>query len=105
MARARVTIGVALRLLGDEKTGADDPDLARPIDAIVRRVVSGEDGPEAGVPGWAANLDLTRFQPRGSYTRSAALQRYFRAVSSSTNGIAWSHDTALKYRCNAAERV
>lgn len=81
--RARIVLGVALRLIGDDKTGADDPRVAPAIEALARRAGGDGDGAgaAAGVPKWAGGIDFSRCQPRGFYTRSDALRRYFRAVA------------------------
>ena len=81
--RARATIATAIRLL-DEKARFDEP-----IGTLVRdeapRVEAAQGlqkpkwlGPPD--PGFLA-LDYSRYRPRGFYTRSDALKRYFRAVS------------------------
>lgn len=82
--RAQIVIGVALKLLGDER-GAREDKLAALIDAEVRRITEGTArlkpewlGPAD--PGFLA-LDYERYRPRGFYTRSKDLERYFRAVS------------------------
>jgi hypothetical protein len=82
--RAQIIIGVALKLLGEE-TVKPDRKLAALIDAEVARVTAGAGqqkpawlGPPD--PGFAA-LDYSRYLPRGFYTRSKYLERYFRAVS------------------------
>lgn len=82
--RAQVVIGTALRLLGDDAIQADLK-TAGLIDVEVRRITAARDRtkPEwLGPPdrGFVA-LDYSRYKPRGFYTRSEQLQRYFRAVS------------------------
>jgi hypothetical protein len=82
--RAQAVIGVALKLVGDESV-KPDAKLAALIDAEVKRVVAatGRGKPEwLGPPdrGFVA-LDYTRYKPRGFYTKSKDLERYFRAVS------------------------
>jgi hypothetical protein len=83
-ARAQIMVGVALRLLGDQ-TIKPDAKLADLIDAEVKRVVAAAG---TGKPAWLGPpdagfvaLDYTRYRPRGFYTRSPELQRYFRAVA------------------------
>ena len=83
-ARAQVVIAVARRLLGEEPAGLS-PKLPPLVDAEVKRVTAaaGQAKPEwLGPPdrGFMA-LDYTRYRPRGFYTGSEALRRYFRAVS------------------------
>ena len=80
--RARVVLGVALQLLGDAPPQTDQ-ETAAIIAAEVKKVEAAAAcdkpnwrGPPA--PGFLA-LDYTRFKVRGFYTRSAFLQRYFRA--------------------------
>jgi len=82
--RSAVVIGTATRLLGGEDI-KPEPKIAAWIDEEVKRVTaaSGRDkaawlGPPD--PGFVA-LDYTRYKPRGFYTKSEALSRYFRAVS------------------------
>ena len=82
--RAQVVIGTALRLLGDTSI-KPSRDVAALIDAEVKRVeaASGQVKPKwLGAPGATfVALDYTRYKPRGFYTKSDRLKRYFRAVS------------------------
>jgi len=82
--RARIVLGTALRLLGDEAVKPDDT-AAAIIDAEAKKVTEAqalEKPPWLGPP---ANdlleIDYSRYAPRGFYARSETLQRYFRAVS------------------------
>lgn len=82
--RAQVVIGTALKLLGD-KSIKPDGDVVKLIDAEVARVVEAK---ATMKPKWLGppddtflTLDYSRYKPRGFYTKSPGLQRYFRAVS------------------------
>lgn len=82
--RGRLVIGIALRLLDDGFRFEDDS-LDAILDAEVARIVKAGD---VMMPDWLGEpdpsftaLDYSRYQPRGFYTRSDRLQRYFRAVS------------------------
>jgi len=82
--RAQTTVGTALALLGEEPPGAD-AEVAALINAEVKRVVAAQG---LHKPAWLGPeqrdffaLDYSRYRPRGFYTRSEGLQRYFRAVS------------------------
>ncbi len=82
--RAQGVIGTAMVLLGMEPKTAD-AELMALVQAEAARVSTGEGvskpewlGPPD--PGFMA-LDYSRYLPRGFYTRSERLQRYFRAVS------------------------
>jgi len=79
LARARMLVGVALRLLGEEL------ELGPEVDAEVERVCQAQ-GPH--FPTWLspvtadfAGLDYARYKVRGFYTSTPALGRYFRAVT------------------------
>lgn len=79
LARARMLVGVALRLLGEEL------ELGPEVDAEVERVCQAQ-GPH--FPNWLspatadfAGLDYARYKVRGFYTSTPALGRYFRAVT------------------------
>ena len=80
---ARMVLGIALRLLGRETPGLP-ADLARDIASEVKRIeiADGVHRP-AWISGGADYLgfDYSRFRPRGFYTRTVSLGRYFRAVS------------------------
>ncbi len=83
--RAQVVIGTALRLLGD-KTMKPDNAVATLIDAEVKRVIEAK---ATMKPKWLGPpddptftaLDYSRYRPRGFYTKSDDLKRYFRALS------------------------
>lgn len=82
--RAKIVIATAMRLLGEEPAPLDAP-LAALVKEEVKRIEAAEGqqkpkwlGPPD--PGFMA-LDYTRYRPRGFYTKTPALQRYFRAVS------------------------
>jgi hypothetical protein len=82
--RARVFLGTALRL-HKEGAGTFDDATSKLIAAEVARVTAARavTKPEWLGPrdrGFVA-LDYSRFRPRGFYTRTPELQRYFRAVS------------------------
>jgi hypothetical protein len=83
-ARAKLTIATAMQLLGEQPIPLQ-PSVAALVTEEVRRVESarGQQKPKwlgPPDPGFLA-LDYTRFQPRGFYTKTPALQRYFRAMS------------------------
>ena len=82
--RAKLLIAIAMLLLGEEPKG-----LQRPLLALAKRrparveAAKGQQKPAwLGPPdrGFVA-LDYTRYRPRGFYTKTAALGRYFHAVS------------------------
>lgn len=82
--RAQVIIGTGLKLLGDDAI-KPDAKVAALIQAEVERInkASAKEKPAwLGPPdaGFTA-LDYSRYLPRGFYTRSADLRRYFQAVS------------------------
>jgi len=82
--RAQAIIGTALKLVGDETLKADAK-IARLIDAQVKKIQAAKavEKPKwLGPPdsGFVA-LDYSRYKPRGFYTKSEGLKRYFRAVS------------------------
>ena len=82
--RAKLVTGIALKLM-DDSFRFDDDALDEILTQEVQHVVKAEG---VGMPSWLgkpdssfAGLDYSRFKPRGFYTRSERLQRYFRAVS------------------------
>lgn len=82
--RARVFLGVALNLL-DPRVVPADADTRKLVEAEVKRV---EAEKVAEKPDWLGKpddgfktLDYSRFTPRGFYTTTPKLERYFRAVS------------------------
>lgn len=82
--RARVILGTALRLVGDE-TIRPTKEVAAILDEEVKKVteaIATEKPAWLGLPdpGFMA-LDYSRFKPRGFYTKSPDLERYFRAVA------------------------
>ena len=84
MTRARVAIGTAMRLLGIDEI-KPEPKIAAWIDEEVKRVTAASGQHKAAWlgppdPGFMA-LDYTRYKPRGFYTKTEALSRYFRAVA------------------------
>jgi hypothetical protein len=83
--RAQFVIGVAMRLLGDEPLVPQVEDgVARQIDAEVERILQTADErakAAAAAPEWPKGVDYDRLRPRGFYTRTEQLQRYFRAVA------------------------
>ena len=82
--RAMLIPGIALRLLDDSfRFGNDKLDTV--LNEEVARIIAARD---KHMPKWLAAsspsfvaLDYSRYQPRGFYTRSEQLQRYFRALS------------------------
>ena len=82
--RNKVLVATAMRLLGEDP-GPLEGTLAALVKEEVGRVeaAKGQQKPNwlgPPDPGFAA-LDYTRYLPRGFYTKSPALQRYFRTVS------------------------
>jgi hypothetical protein len=82
--RAQIVIGVALKLLGDTDTNFDEH-LSRIVENEVNKIVSGQ-GIE--MPEWTGvsdsellTFDYTLYQPRGLYTQSELLRRYFRVLT------------------------
>ena len=82
--RAAIFLGVARNLL-DEKALPDDADRKTIIRDEVTRIVAGSG---AKKPAWLGPpderflaIEYTRFKPRGFYTRTPTLQRYFRAIA------------------------
>jgi hypothetical protein len=82
--RNRLVLGVALRLLEPGAT-LDDAELDRLVAAEAERV---EAARGRALPAWLGApgpsllaLDYTRYKPRGLYTGTEELQRYFRAVA------------------------
>ena len=82
--RAKLVTGIALKLIDDSFQFGNDE-----LDGILKqeteRIVKAEG---IGFPEWLGErdesfsaLDYTRYMPRGFYTRSEKLSRYFRAVS------------------------
>lgn len=82
--RARIVIGVALSLMGQPASQPDDK-LAAIIAGEVEQVTAAK---AKALPAWLGKpdesllaIDYTRCRPRGFYTTTNALRRYFRAVS------------------------
>lgn len=82
--RARVIVGTALRLLENEAAEME-PEVAALVAEEVAKVQAAKAmekpawlGPPD--PGFLA-LDYSRFRPRGFYTKSEGLERYFHAVA------------------------
>jgi hypothetical protein len=80
--RAKLVLGIALRLM-DAESRFNDPELDRQIDAEVSRIETAE-----GMfrPEWLGDspvqmIDYSRYKPRGFYTQTESLKRYFRAVA------------------------
>ena len=82
--RAKVLVATAMRLLGDEPSPLDATTASLVKEEVDRvEAARGQSKPKwLGPPdrGFMA-LDYTRYQPRGFYTRTPSLKRYFRAVS------------------------
>ena len=83
-ARAQIVVGTALELLGDETT-KPDARIAALIGAEAKKILEAK---AVEKPAWLGPpdatftaLDYSRYKPRGFYTRTPALQRYFRAVA------------------------
>lgn len=83
-ARARLVPGIALRLMDDSFRFKDDG-LNALLDQETKRIVAAQG---VGRPKWlgqadpsCAALDYSRYKPRGFYTRSEQLMRYFRAAA------------------------
>ena len=82
--RAGIIIGVGLRLLDDSyRTG--DKELDAIIEREVKKVVEAK---AREMPAWLGKadstflgLDYSRYKPRGFYTNSERLKRYFRSVA------------------------
>jgi hypothetical protein len=68
-------LGVAAGLLTDRLEGLDDTQRA-----LVARAVAASSPEQVELYGSPRVVDFSQFRPRGHYTRSAALSRYFRAV-------------------------
>jgi hypothetical protein len=82
--RAIIVLGTARKLLDDEFTVSDDALMAIIHDEVAKIVAA----TVRMKPEWLGpaepdllELDYTRYRPRGFYTRSDALTRYFRAVA------------------------
>jgi hypothetical protein len=82
--RAKVVIATAMRLMGEKPAGRDGNTTVLVNEEVARiEAAKGQLKPKwLGPPddGFLA-LDYSRYKPRGFYTRTLALQRYFRAVS------------------------
>jgi hypothetical protein len=82
--RAMLVTGVALKLL-DDSFQFKDKAMNATLDQEVKRIgkAEGVEKPEwLGKPDASFTaLDYSRYKPRGFYTRSERLQRYFRAVA------------------------
>lgn len=80
--RAQIVLGIALRLM-NEDFRFKDRKLDRLIGDEVKRI---EKGTGVFRPEWLGDsavqgLDYSRYKPRGFYTQTEELQRYFRAVA------------------------
>ena len=82
--RAKLVMGIALRLMDDSFRFKDEK-LDAILDQETKKIVRAE---AVEMPKWLgkpnasfAALDYTRYKPRGIYTRSEQLKRYYRAVS------------------------
>jgi len=89
--RARILIGTATALLGDEPKGTSAEEAGL-IKEEVRKITAAQTlDPahiDATLPAWLGTtdetftgIDYSRYKPRGFYTKSEDLARYFRAVS------------------------
>jgi len=82
--RARLVTGIGLGLIDDSFRFNDD-ELDTILTEEISRIVKAKG---RGMPSWLGSpdpsflaLDYSRYMPRGFYTRSESLKRYFRAVS------------------------
>lgn len=82
--RAKLVPGIALRLI-DDSFRFEDEELNRIVDQEVKKIIEAK---AIEMPRWLGEsddsftaLDYSRYKPRGFYTRSEKLKRYFRAVS------------------------
>jgi len=82
--RARLVMGIGLRLV-DDAFRLGEAELDAIVDREVERIV---EAAWSGMPEWLGKgdesflaLDYSRYKPRGFYTRSEGLKKYFRAVS------------------------
>ena len=82
--RAQIVIAVAVKLLGDTDISFDEH-LSRIVENEVNKIVSGE-GIE--MPEWTGvsdsefmTLDYSLYRPRGLYTQSELLRRYFMVLT------------------------
>lgn len=95
--RAKITMGVACALATGE-TITDPPALAKTINEEVQRVqtATGKLKPDwLGAPDSGfMTIDYTRFRPRGFYTKSPPMERYFQATE-------WLH--AIPFRLDKDE--
>ena len=81
---AALVIGTGIGLL-DDSFQINDPELNKIMRQEIARIVAAE---EVGKPQWLGAptydftaIDYSRYKPRGFYTRSEKLKRYFRAVA------------------------
>lgn len=81
--RAKLTVAVAMQLLGDQATPLEPPVAALVAEEVKRiETARGQYKPKwlgEADPGFLT-LDYTRYRPCGFYTKTPTLQRYFRAV-------------------------
>lgn len=82
--RAMLVTGIAQRLL-DDSFRFKDSKLNKILDQEIKNILEGK---TRKTPNWLGNpadqfiaLDYSKYTPRGFYTRSEQLSRYFRAVS------------------------
>ncbi|MGD9126280.1 MAG: DUF3160 domain-containing protein, partial [Planctomycetia bacterium] len=82
--RAMLVAGIAMRLM-DDSFKFKDVSLDKIIDQEIKKIVEAQ---AVEMPTWLGKpdgtftaIDYSRYKPRGFYTRSEPLQRYFRAVS------------------------
>jgi len=82
--RAQITIGTALRLLGEDISDASE-DVRKVIEEETRLVEAGEGMRRLPWLGASADprdvLDYDRFRPRGFYVETERLARFFRAIA------------------------
>ena len=82
--RAQIIIGVALKLIGDNSVKIPD-NISPAINQEVKRIKKAKAKVK---PDWLGKpdpeflyIDYSRYKPRGFYTGSSQLQKYFRAIS------------------------
>ncbi|CEF49045.1 unnamed protein product [uncultured bacterium] len=82
--RAAIFLGTARHLL-DRRSLPEDPGIRKLVEVEAARVIAGK---EKHKPAWLGApddgfraIDYTRFQPRGFYTKTPAMERHFLAIS------------------------
>ncbi|MCK5706854.1 MAG: DUF3160 domain-containing protein [Candidatus Aureabacteria bacterium] len=82
--RAQIIIGVGLKLIGNENIKIEE-DISKIVDDEINKILAAKDVLK---PDWLGKpdtgftaLDYSRYKPRGFYTKTERLQKYFRALS------------------------